>query len=113
MEDAIEQQILHNRNKSIFYEINGRLALSYSKVTINLLTQKAAEISKFIQTSKLDGTYKQLLRYIADKSIILFMEVNQYLDFNREDYRKLQNIYGDLFERVCDIGNQERVSEKK
>ncbi|MEC2074860.1 class I SAM-dependent methyltransferase [Metabacillus fastidiosus] len=112
--DVIEQQLFHNRNKSLFYEMaNGRLILNPSKETTQLLTQKAQEISKFIEATKEDGTYKQLLRYISDKCIKLFMEVNQYLDFSREDYRKLYHIYDDTFKQVCVIAHQEKILRRE
>ena len=112
-QDVIEHQILHNRNKSIFYELaNGKLIVNPSKETTDLLISKAPDISKFIQSIKQAGTYEQLLGYIADKTIKLFMEVNQYLDFNREDYRKLQQMYRDLLEKICNLGNQEHISER-
>lgn len=110
-QQAIDQQILHNRNKSMFYEQNGRLALRCSPLTAQLLTQKAAEITQFVQTSKREGTYTQLLQYAVNKSMRLFVEVNQFFDFTREDYGKLQQIYRDLLERVCELGNSEKVSE--
>ncbi|EIJ78055.1 methyltransferase type 11 [Bacillus methanolicus PB1] len=92
---------------------NGRLVLNPSKETTELLKHKAQDISKFIQSTKVDGTFKQLLKYVTDKIVKLFMEVNQYLDFRSDDYHKLEKIYGDLFERVCKIGNQKKISESE
>ena len=112
-QNAIEHQILHNRNKSIFYELeNGNLICNPSRETTDLLIHKTADISEFIQSIKKDGKYEQQLRYIADKSIKLFMEVNQYLDFDREDNRKFQETYGSLLEKICILSNQEQITER-
>lgn len=112
--DAIEQQLLHNRNKSLFYKLqNGQLVLNPSKETTELLKQRAKDISFFLHSADLDDTYHQLLKEVTDKTIKLFMEVNQYLDFNSEDYRKLQNIYRDFFKRVSILGKKEEISEKE
>lgn len=109
--DTIDQQLLHNRNKSLFYELaNGRLAISPAKETIELLTQKAREISKFIRTAKTDGTFTYLLNYASDRSIKLFTEVNQYIDFSHENKRKLLSIYEEFFEQICTIGNNEEIT---
>ncbi|MEW9673993.1 class I SAM-dependent methyltransferase [Ammoniphilus sp. 3BR4] len=78
---------------------------------MDLFLHKAADIAKFIQSAKQEGTSEHLLKYLADQSIQLFLEVNQYLDFNREDHRKLQELYGDLLERICILGNRENISE--
>ncbi|UNK20702.1 class I SAM-dependent methyltransferase [Paenibacillus sp. N3/727] len=113
-QDAIEKQLLHNQNKSLFYELpTGRLLLNPSKETTDLFKQRAKDIANFIQFSCLDGTYQQLIKYISDKTIKLFMEVNQYLDFSRQDYRQLQKIYRDLFDQICFVGNKEEISERE
>ncbi|RFU60383.1 class I SAM-dependent methyltransferase [Bacillus sp. V59.32b] len=109
----MEQQFLHNRNKSLFYTLaDGRLVLSPSEESTELVKHKAREIGKFIQSAKVNGTYIELLKDISEKNIKLFMEVNQYLDFNHEDHRKLQKIYGDLFERVYIMGNRGEISDR-
>ncbi|MBS4174454.1 class I SAM-dependent methyltransferase [Bacillus sp. FJAT-49736] len=91
---------------------NGKLLLNPSGETIQLLIQKAKEISMFITDAKVMGTYKRLVRYISNQSIKVFFEVNQYLDFNRESYRVLQNIYGNLLEAICKLANQKEITEK-
>lgn len=112
-QDAIKHQLLHNRNKSLFYEsAEGKLILNPSKETMGLFLRKAADIATFIQSAKQAGTWEHLLKYLADQSIQLFLEVNQYLDFNRDDVRKLQDIYRDLLKRICSLGHQENISER-
>lgn len=49
------------------------------------------KIKDFIQSTKSDGTFRQLLEEASDHTMTLFMEVNQYLNFNREDELELQN----------------------
>ena len=111
---VIKQQLHHNQNKSFFYMLaNGRVILSPSKESIKILKQKTRGIGDFIQTTKLDGAFTQLLREVTDETIKLFIEINQYLDFNREDYRKLQKIYSDLFERIYIMSNQEGISDRE
>ncbi|CAH0347258.1 class I SAM-dependent methyltransferase [Bacillus sp. CECT 9360] len=112
-QNIIEQQFLHNRNKSLFYTLaDGRLVLSPSEESTELVKHKAREIGEFIQSAKVNGTYTELLKDISEKNIELFMEVNQYLDFNHDDHRKLQKFYGDLFERVCIMGNRGETSDR-
>lgn len=110
---AIEQQIFHNKNKSLFYElVNGKLILNASSESKELLKQKAHEISEFIVLSKREGTFEELLNFASDKSIKLFMEVNQYLDFHSNDYKALRNIYADLFSQVCALANKNEIAEE-
>lgn len=110
----VEQQLLHNRNKSLFFEVaNERLGLTPSEETILLFKQKANDIANFIQFSREDGSIRLLLEYISDQTIQLFMEVNQYLDFSSQDYRRLVSIYDDLFERVYKIGKNEIFSDEE
>ncbi|WP_241236287.1 class I SAM-dependent methyltransferase [Brevibacillus marinus] len=112
-QDAVEQQLLHNRNKSLFYELpNGRLVVKPSEGTAELLKHRAKDILAFLQSAKAEGTYNQLLEDMAAKTIQLFMAVNQYLDFRRDDAQRLQNMYGEVLERVCVLANHGEVSEK-
>lgn len=109
---TVEQQLTHNRDKSLFYELaNGRMVLNPSRETIQLIVQKAKEISSFIEDTKMVGTYQELLEFIADQSMNLFVEVNQYLDFNSENYHRLQNIYRDLFESICVLADQNEINQ--
>ncbi|MED0680480.1 class I SAM-dependent methyltransferase [Aneurinibacillus thermoaerophilus] len=110
-----EQQLLYNQNKSLFYTLtNGRTGLNASEETTRLFKRNLKEVAQFIRATKSEGTYQQLLEDIADKVIRLFIQANQYLDFNHEDHRKLQKIYGDLFEQIYVIGNQkEQMSDKE
>lgn len=113
-EKTIEQQLFHNQNKSLFYELaNGRLVLGPSKETATLLKQKPEEISLFLQAAKSDGTFQQLLKEASQQTIKLFMEVNQYLDFDREDDQQLKKIYSDLFEQVDMLCKQKELSDKE
>lgn len=112
-QNAIKQQLLHNQNKSLFYkQLNGKFVLNPSKETTELLKHRTQEISNFIHSAHLDATYNQLLEEVSDKTIKLFMEVNQYLDFSREDHSKLQNIYRDLFKLINIIAIKQEISEK-
>ncbi|MBO8172081.1 MAG: class I SAM-dependent methyltransferase [Bacillaceae bacterium] len=90
---------------------NGRFVLTPSREMRQLFKQKAREISDFIHAAYRKNTLQPLIEYVADKSIQLFMEVNQYLDFTREDHHQLQRIYEDLFERVYMIGKQEKITD--
>ncbi|MEK5393387.1 class I SAM-dependent methyltransferase [Margalitia sp. FSL K6-0131] len=109
---TVEQQLIHNHDKSLFYELaNGKMVINPSRETIQLIVQKAQEISKFIEDTKVVGTYQQLLQFIADQSMNLFVEVNQYLDFNSENYDRLQNIYKDLFESICVLADQKEITQ--
>ncbi|MFP3919371.1 class I SAM-dependent methyltransferase [Lysinibacillus telephonicus] len=110
---VIEQQIFHNKNKSLLYKlVNGQLILTASKESKELLAQKVHEIQEFIALSKEEGTYGELINYASDKSIKLFLEVNQYLDFNSKDYKILRNIYANLFDQVCALAYQNYISEE-
>lgn len=112
-QNAIEEQLLHNRNKSLFYKpAHGRPVLHPSPQTAELLKRKAREISVFAESAKADGSYRQLLLYVSDKTVRLFREVNQYLDFRLDDYRKLETIYEELLEQVRLIGHQKDISER-
>ena len=110
-QETINEQLSHNRNKSLFYmSDNGNMILSPSTKTIKLLKQDPEGISGFIHSTIRDGTFQQLLKEVSTKTIKLFMEVNQYLDFNDEDHRKLQNIYGHLFERIYTVCHQNEIT---
>lgn len=112
--DFIEQQLCHNRNKSLFYELtNGRLALTPSEETIIFFKQKANDIANFIQSAYEDDSIQQLSEYISNQTIQLFMEVNQYLNFSQNDYRQLQSLYKDLFKRVYRIAMQEKLCNEE
>jgi len=109
---TVEQQLIHNHDKSLFYELaNGKMVINPSRETIQLFIQKAKEISKFIVDAKVAGTYQRLLQFIADQSMNLFVEVNQYLDFNGENYHRLQNIYSDLFESICALSDRKKITQ--
>jgi len=110
---VIDQQLIHNRNKSLFYEIaNGRLILSPSKETVELLVRRIDEVSAFIQLAAKEDTYQHLLSYAADKTLNLFTEVNQYLNFNDTHKRKLEKIYQDFFERICTIATHGEITKE-
>lgn len=56
-QNLIEQQLFHNRNKSLFYELtNGRFVLNSSKETSALFKQKSKDIANFIETAHLNDT---------------------------------------------------------
>ena len=111
-QDLIEQQLSHNQNKSLFYELaNGRLVLTPSEETVALFKQRANDIADFIQFTIVNGTAQQLIEYLSDKTILMFIEVNHYLNFSDQDNRQLQSIYKDLFERVNKMAGQEQLSD--
>lgn len=112
--DLIEQQLCHNRNKSLFYELaNGRLVLTPSEETVALFKQRANDIANFIQSTVKSGTSPQIIEYLSDQTILLFMEANQYLNFTEQDSRHLQRIYNDLFEQVYKMANQNDISDEE
>jgi hypothetical protein len=103
-EDLIDQQILHNGKKSLFYEMaNGQLILNLSNRTTEFFTKNSYEIITFIEKTKKVGTFKVLLEYLTNKTIKLFTEVNQYLDFSYEDISVLKNLYSDLISKLCNL----------
>lgn len=113
-QNLIEQQLFHNRNKSLFYELtNGRFVLNSSKETSALFKQKSKDIANFIETAHLNDTTQKLAKYISDKTIRLFVEVNQYLNFSQKDYLQLQKVYEALLQQVYEICNQKEVSEEE
>ncbi|GAB6989112.1 hypothetical protein [Paenibacillus pini] len=112
-QDEIEQQIFHNRNKSFFYETNGHLVLTPSDETMEMLRKRAPELSDFIKSVKLDGTYKQLIKDVSVKTVKSFIEANQYLNFSQDDQKKLHEMYRDLFDQVYDIANQLEISTEE
>jgi hypothetical protein len=113
-QEIIDQQLFHNQNKSLFYELaNGQLVLNASKGATELLQCRAKEMSNFIQHAYLYGTYIRIMEGISSKTIKLFMEANQYLNFSREDYHKLQKVYSEIFKRVCILANQNEISERE
>ncbi|WP_027409736.1 class I SAM-dependent methyltransferase [Anoxybacteroides tepidamans] len=112
-QNAIDQQLLHNRNKSLFYEsMQGEPILSPSPETAKLLKHRAGEIAMFIQEAKKNGTYERLLQYAADKTVKLFTDVNQYLNFRFEDCRELEHIYDDLFDRMSLLARKQDISDR-
>lgn len=113
-QNLIEQQLFHNRNKSLFYVLtNGRFVLNSSKETSALFKQKSKDIANFIETTHLNDTTQKLAKYISDKTIRLFVEVNQYLNFSQKDYLQLQKVYEALLQQVYEICNQKEVSEEE
>ncbi|MDN5388454.1 MULTISPECIES: class I SAM-dependent methyltransferase [Bacillus] len=111
--DVIEQQVRHNQSQSLFYEFaNGRLALSPSKETTDFLKRRSHDIVKFLQQTHEAGTLQLLANDMSDQTIQLFIKVNQYLDFSRQDYRRLQKMYSDLLKRVYLMGKQEEISNQ-
>src|SRR5690625_5047809 len=113
-QNLIEQQLFHNRNKSLFYELtNGRFVLNSSKETSALFKQKSKDIANFIETAHLNDTTQKLAKYISDKTIRLFVEVYQYLNFSQKDYLQLQKVYEALLQQVYEICNQKEVSEEE
>ncbi len=109
-----KQQLRHDRNKNLFYMLASESAiLSPSKESVEVLKQKAKDIGDCIQTAELDGTFMQIVKDVSNETMRLFMEVNQYLDFSREDYRQLQNTYSHFFDQVKVMGEQEDISDKE
>lgn len=112
--DLIEQQLSHNRTKSLFYELaNGRLVLTPSEETITIFKKRANDIANFIQSARVNGHAQQLIEYLSHKTMELFMQVNQYLNFSRQDHRLLQSMYKELFERVHKLANQDELSDEE
>ncbi|MFD2133979.1 class I SAM-dependent methyltransferase [Pseudogracilibacillus auburnensis] len=111
-QDFVEQQLHHNRNKSLFYEgANGRVLLSPSKESKYIFNYVARDISYFLQSAYSNGTIRQLITYISDKTIKLFIEANQYLDFSFQDKFQLQKIYSKLMERVFTLSKQIEMTD--
>ncbi|KNF09698.1 hypothetical protein CLPU_2c01500 [Gottschalkia purinilytica] len=110
-----DQQLIYNQNKSLFYTLsNGRLVLSPSRETSDLLKQKTKIIADFIKFAKLNGTHQQLLAHISSNVIKLFMKVNQYLNFSYEDYLNLQKIYSEAYDRAYDLfSHNKQISDKE
>lgn len=112
-ESLIEQQVHHNQSKSLFYEdVNDQLVLCPSKETIDFLKRRSHDIVKFLQSAHVAGTIPQLTKYISEQTISLFMKVNQYLDFSREDQLRLQGLYSDVLYRVYLVGKRKEISNQ-
>ncbi|MEK8132641.1 class I SAM-dependent methyltransferase [Paenibacillus filicis] len=110
----IERQLVHNRDKSLFYELTGgTLVLTPAAETIELLRVKAREISLFMQAAKTNGQLMQVMESAASQTIQLFWEVNQYLQFSRRHYAGLQEIYGHLFARLSRLGEQTVIGDEE
>jgi len=109
-QNLIKQQLQHNQNKSLFYELkNEQLILSPSNLTFNVLIRKANDISDFIQTAYKDDTLRHLINYMADKTMNLFISVNQFLNFSTQKHYELRKIYTNLVEKVCMIVNKKET----
>lgn len=110
----IENQLFHNRNKSLFYTLaNGDFVLEPSEETLTMLKHKSKELSDFITAAKDDSNYQDLLDFVVEKNVKLFLKANQYLNFNDEDLRELEGVYRLLFNQLQQLGAQTELSDSE
>ncbi|MBU8854944.1 class I SAM-dependent methyltransferase [Bacillus sp. FJAT-26377] len=109
----MENQLFYNRNKSFFYTFsNGKLPIGLNEENRKTLKIKSNEINKFIGKTKVNFTYEKILKKICEKNIKLLTESNQYLYFDKEDYKNLQTIYDTLLEKIYILTQKTKIFDK-
>ncbi|MCC3380667.1 class I SAM-dependent methyltransferase [Paenibacillus sp. UY79] len=78
-----------------------------------MLKHKSKELSDFITAAKDDSNYQDLLDFVVEKNVKLFLKANQYLNFNDEDLRELEGVYRLLFNQLQQLGAQTELSDSE
>ena len=101
LSEIITEQINYNKRKSLFYlPSDGGTILKPVTGLLYFLNQDSSYIYKSLKNILNDDKYNDFLLHISGLVIQQFMGVNQYLNFTKEDLKKLQILYDDLFNKV-------------
>ncbi len=107
LKNIIKLQLLHNKNKSLFYGENN---LTPCDEMINFIKLQKDDIAIFIENTKINQSYNRLLEEIVKITLNNFIKVNQFINFVQEDNLKLKQLYNRLFDKVINLSEQDFIT---
>lgn len=99
--EMIETQYAANMQKNFFYKPeNGIISLEPAKETIESILYKKDELAEFLYRSLETDNFNALSKYMTDRTCAIFIDINQFLDFDNMKMNGLKEIYREFMEDI-------------